>query len=94
MTSGGVRNIPRIKQLTITYGLFLAKLSGEVIPVQISKKIKTGISKAMAKAKKMERIKSRQLEISVITLTPSGVTEVKKPKTSGNTKKQANKMPK
>ena len=59
MTSGGVRSIPRIKQLTITYGLFLAKLSGEVIPVQISKKIKTGISKAMAKAKKMERIKSR-----------------------------------
>jgi len=65
------------------YGLFKAKDSTEEIPVQQSKKISTGISKDIPKAKNIENIKSRYLDISVIRTMPSGADDVKKLKTKG-----------
>ena len=51
--------MPKMKQPIIIKGLFEAKLSGVDSPLQINKKMKIGISNAMAKARKIEIMKSR-----------------------------------
>ena len=75
--------IPNIKQVISTYGLFKARDSSEEIPVQQRRKISTGISKDIPKAKNIENMKSRYLDISVIRTMPSGAEDVKKLKTNG-----------
>ena len=54
-------------------------------PAQTIRKIATGSSKAMPKARNMPSTKSRYAEMSVITATPVGATEMKNPNTTGNT---------
>ena len=51
--------MPKMKQPTIIKGLFDAKLSSVDNPLQINKKMKSVNSNAMAKARKIEIMKSR-----------------------------------
>jgi len=58
-----------------------------VIPVATRMMVAIGTSNVIPKARNSVMTKSRYLLISVMTVTPSGATRVKKPNTSGKTTK-------
>src|SRR3954447_15133131 len=65
----------------------------EIIPTRTSTTTKTGTSKVMPKAMKVDSTKSKYLPISVITATPSGAKCVMNSNTRGRAAKYAKVMP-
>ena len=72
--SGGVNIIPSTKQPIIKYGRFRANAVEVVIPEDTNNEVAIGISKANPNAKNIFIMKSKYWLISVIIVTPSGLT--------------------
>ena len=72
--SGGVNFIPSTKQPMIKYGRFCANAVEVVIPEDTNNEVAIGISKANPNAKNIFIMKSKYWLISVIIVTPSGLT--------------------
>ena len=85
--------MPRVKALTIIYGLFEASFSLVVIPDVINSTVTIGTSNENPNAKNKAITKSKYLPISVMTATSVGAIPIKKTNIKGNTMKYANDAP-